>query len=189
MPTFIKQFVMSARKTGAIVPSSKTLSQLIVNSAQVAKAKSVVEFGPGTGVFTQKIMETLSKDATFFALEINPAFVKATKKRCPEVMVYQDSANNVKKYLKKNGIKECDCIISGLPWYNFKAKQQEELLETIIDVLKPGGIFVTFAYIQGKFLPKGKQFRKRLNQKFSEVQTTKTVWTNVPPAVVYVAKK
>ena len=81
MPTFIKQFVTSARKTGAVAPSSKTLSQLIVDSAQITKAKSVVEFGPGTGVFTQKIMETLSKDATFFALEINPAFVKATKKR------------------------------------------------------------------------------------------------------------
>jgi phospholipid N-methyltransferase len=186
---FIKQFVFHPTKTGAVAPSSKGLADLITNVADLSNTSAVIEFGPGTGVFTEKIFQKISKNTKFFALEINPDFVEATRNRCPEVIVYQDSATNAKKYLNELGLKECDCIICGLPWASFSEDLQNELLDTIIDVLKPGGKFLTFAYLQGLLLPAGMRFKKKLSARFNKVTKTRTVWLNLPPAFVYCAEK
>ena len=53
------------------------------------------------------------------------------------------------------------------------------------DVLKPGGQFVTFAYLQGLLLPAAKRFRGLLEQTFRQVTTSRVVWKNVPPALAY----
>jgi hypothetical protein len=56
---------------------------------------------------------------------------------------------------------------------------QDKLLATVLDVLKPGGKFLTFAYLQGLLLPSGSMFRKKLHAKFKKVKTTGTVWLNI----------
>ncbi len=186
---FIRQFVLHTAKTGAVTPSSEGLADLITDTAGLHSASAVIQFGTGTGVFTEKILQKISNETRFFALEINPDFVKATRKRCPDAIVYQDSAANAKKYLNELGINECDCIICGLPWAAFSEELQNELLDTIIDILKPGGKFLTFAYLQGSLLPAGMKFKRKLSTKFSRVTKTKTIWLNFPPAFVYCAEK
>ena len=186
---FLKQFVLHTAKTGAVAPSSEGLADLITETAGLHSASAVIEFGAGTGIFTEKILQKISDETRFFALEINPDFVKATRKRCPEAVVYQDSAANAKKYLDELGINECDCIICGLPWAAFSEELQNELLDTIIDVLKPGGKFLTFAYLQGLLLPAGMRFKKKLSTRFNSVTKTRTIWLNFPPAFVYCAEK
>ena len=185
---FLKQFVLHTAKTGAVAPSSEGLADLITETAGLHSASAVIEFGAGTGIFTEKILQKISDETRFFALEINPDFVKATRKRCPEAVVYQDSAANAKKYLDELGINECDCIICGLPWAAFSEELQNELLDTIIDVLKPGGKFLTFAYLQGLLLPAGMRFKKKLSTRFNSVTKTRTIWLNFPPAFVYCAE-
>ena len=185
---FLKQFVLHTAKTGAVAPSSEGLADLITETAGLHSASAVIEFGAGTGIFTEKILQKISDETRFFALEINPDFVKATRKRCPEAVVYQDSAANAKKYLDELGINECDCIICGLPWAAFSEELQNELLDTIIDVLKPGGRFLTFAYLQGLLLPAGMRFKKKLSTRFNSVTKTRTIWLNFPPAFVYCAE-
>jgi phospholipid N-methyltransferase len=186
---FIKQFVFYPTKTGAIAPSSKSLADLITDAADLSNASTVIEFGPGTGIFTEKILQKISKETKFFALEINPDFVKATTNRCPKVNIYHDSATNAKKYLYNLDLKECDSIICGLPWASFSESLQNELLDTIVDILKPGGRFLTFAYLQGLLLPAGIRFKKTLSTRFKNLTKTKTVWLNFPPAFVYCAEK
>ena len=185
---FLKQFVLHTAKTGAVAPSSEGLADLITETAGLHSASAVIEFGAGTGIFTEKILQKISDETRFFALEINPDFVKATRKRCPDAVVYQDSAANAKKYLDGLGINECDCIICGLPWAAFSEELQNELLDTIIDVLKPGGRFLTFAYLQGLLLPAGMRFKKKLSTRFNSVTKTRTIWLNFPPAFVYCAE-
>ncbi|GJQ59355.1 MAG: hypothetical protein SCALA701_21560 [Candidatus Scalindua sp.] len=186
---FIKQFVFHPTKTGAIAPSSQSLADLITDAADLSNASSVIEFGSGTGIFTEKILQKVSKDTKFFALEINPDFVKATISRCPNVTIYHDSATNAKKYLHRLALKECDSIICGLPWASFSEGLQNELLDTIVDILKPGGKFLTFAYLQGLLLPAGIRFKKNLSTRFKHLTKTETVWLNFPPAFVYCAEK
>lgn len=61
--------------------------------------------------------------------------------------------------------------------------------DTIIDVLKPGGKFLSFAYLQGLLLPAGMRFKRKLYARFNNVTKTRTIWLNIPPGFVYCAKK
>lgn len=186
---FLRQFMRNPARTGALAPSSEALADLITASADLPQASVVIEFGPGTGVFTEKILSQLPEGATFFAMELNPDFVAATRARCPGAQVYHDSATQTRRYLERHGHSHCDCIISGLPWAAFGEELQNELLDTIGDILRPGGRFLTFAYLQGLVLPSGMRFRKKLQSRFARVRTTRIVWANLPPALVYCAEK
>ena len=184
---FFKHFLISPRITGAIAPSSNQLADIITDEAQLHNAEMIIEFGPGTGIFTEKILEKKLETAKFFAIEIDPDFVTATKLRCPGIDVYHDSAVHSQKYLTKYGVRHCDRIICGLPWASFPDKWQDDLLVTIVDILKEEGLFLTFAYLQGLLLPPGWRFRKKLYSTFSHVHTTTIAWGNIPPAFVYCA--
>ncbi len=186
---FLKQFVRYPTLTCAIAESSKEMADLITDTAELSRASMVVELGSGTGVFTEKILEKISEDGKAFALEINENFVKETKRRCPEAIVYYDSAVNVATYLKEAGVEKCDRIISGLPWASFPENVQNQILDTVADVLEPGGKFLTFAYVHGLCLPAGRRFRKCLFSRFRKVLATRIIWQNLPPAFVYCAEK
>lgn len=186
---FLKEFIVYPAKTGAIAPSSERLSELITDIADLSQVDSVLEFGPGTGVFTEKILNKIPFKAEFIAIESNAKFVETTKRRCPTAVVYHDSAMNAREYLNLHGIIHCDCVISGLPWASFSSELQDELLYTILDILRPGGRFITFAYLQGLLLPSGMSFRKRVQSHFQKVTITKPVWLNTPPAIIYCAQK
>ncbi|MBN1671482.1 MAG: methyltransferase domain-containing protein [Kiritimatiellae bacterium] len=187
---FVKQFARYPNKVGAIAASSQRLARLMMKTASnLEGARVVVEFGPGTGVFTEHILRRIPADAVFFALELNPDFAERTRKRCPTATVYNDSATNVCSYLKQHGASHCDCIISGLPWGLFEDDLQDALLDAIEGALRPGGEFLTFAYLGGPLLRAGKRFRETLPTRFRHVATTDMIWQNLPPAFVYYCRK
>ncbi len=186
---FLTQFLIHPTKIGAVAPSNNKLCDLITDMADLPNISSVIEFGSGTGVITEKIVNKISSDTTFFAMEINETLVETTKKRCPNATVYQESASNAKKCLELNGVSGCDRIISSLPWSTFSDDLQDDLMETIMEVLNPGGKFLTYAYVPGLVFPSAIRFRKKLNEKFDKVSRSKIVWTNFPPAFIYFAEK
>jgi len=182
---FFRQFLARPGATGAVAPSSNALAELIVTTAGVAEASVVVELGSGTGVFTEEIGRRLAPGAIFFAIEVNPEFVRATKQRCPDAIVHEGSAVDLLKYLQEHGQEHCDAIVCGLPWAAFEESLQDALLSAIVAALRSGGKFATFAYLQGLALPAGRRFRRKLREAFGSVTTTTTVWANLPPAFVY----
>lgn len=176
-------------RTGAIAPSSNKLADVISESARLEDASVIIEWGPGTGVFTERILQKKRPDATFFAVEMNEVFATVTQARCPDARIYQDSAVNTRAYLEQLGHSHCDAVVCGLPWASFDEFLQDELLDTLVTILRPGGRFLTFAYLQGLLLPAGLRFRRKLKSRFGQVTTTRTVWRNVPPAFVYVCER
>ena len=186
---FIKQFISHPSQTGAIWPSSTELAHVITDAACLSEASVIVEWGSGTGVFTEQILQKKSRDALFFAMELNPDFVAATQARCPTAQVHHASAMETPGILAQHDRHHCDAVICGLPWAAFDESLQDALLDTLLDILRPDGRFLTFAYLQGLLLPAGIRFRRKLQSKFSQVMTTRTVWRNTPPAFVYVATK
>jgi phospholipid N-methyltransferase len=186
---FLKEYLASPKHVGGLTPSSKHLAELVTETARVREAQSVVEFGPGTGAFTQVITQKLREDAQFIAIEIREDFVKLLDKRFPGVKVFYGSAVDVRKYLAQSGLDHCDCIVSGLPFALFEDALQEDLLDAAVDVLAPGGIFATFTYITSPFLPKGRKFYRRLVRRFSRVDKTRIVWRNFLPAFAYCCVK
>ncbi len=182
---FAKQTMRTPASIGAIAPSSRSVAKSVVALANLNKAKTVVELGSGTGVFTEQIINNLAVDSTFFALELNQVFVQATKSRCPQAQVYHDTAQSIRKYLNKHDVDQCDCIVSSLPWTMFEPFDQDILLEMLSSVLAPGGCFVSIVYLGAKTRRRGRHFISSLPKHFHTVYKTKTVWRNIPPTQIY----
>jgi len=182
---FLREFLAQPMATGAIVPSSEALGKAIVRNLNLSNAKAVVEYGPGTGAFTTYVLQTLDHDARFIAIEINPRLAEMFRKQHPDVQIFQDSVANARLICTEAGIDQVDCIVSGLPWASFQESMQVEFLDEMMRVLKPGGKFVTFAYVHGLFLPPGRRFSKILPKYFSTISKSPVVWNNFPPAFVY----
>lgn len=188
--TFLREVLLANRSTGAIGPSSRKLAEAITELAELSGNKVLVEYGPGTGVFTEVILQRKDPDAILLALEVNERFVESTQRRCPEANVVHDGAQNAVNHLREMGHEQCDLIISGLPWTRFGEALQDEILNATYEVLRPGGRFLTFGYSFSPLLPAGKRFFKgKLNDKFDHVRRSKTIWKNLPPCSVYIADK
>jgi len=187
--SFLKGYLAAPKEVGAFAPSSIHLAEVLTEAAHVSKADTVVEYGPGTGVFTEVIARKCKPQAKFLSIELCENFVHVARQRCPHVNVIHGSAVDTRKYLEQYGLHSCDCIVSGLPFANFEGELQDKLLEVSLDVLRPGGIFVTFGYFFSPYLPKGMRLRRKLQQNFKNVERLPIVWRNAPPAFAYRAVK
>ena len=186
---FFRNFIKNPSAVGSLIPSSQALAELMTATAKVSQADVIVEFGAGTGVFTEQIQKERRKDSHFLSFEINEEFARLTQERCPNVDIFNESAAKTLERLRERNLEGCDCIVSGLPWATLPKEIQEELFSTMVQSLKPNGIFATFGYIQSSIMPNVTQFRAKLSGSFQETGVTHYVWGNVPPARVYWAKK
>lgn len=183
--TFLKNFLRHPTQVGAIAPSSPALAQMMVDWFDWDEIRNVVEFGPGTGVFTELIQQRRHPDSLFFAIERSAELAAATRARCPDVVVVQDSVTRVAEICRDQSMDRIDAIVCGLPWASFSDALQTEIMESMLEMLAPGGQFATFAYWQGVVLPAGMRLARRLRENFTTVERSPTVWRNLPPAFVY----
>jgi phosphatidylethanolamine/phosphatidyl-N-methylethanolamine N-methyltransferase len=175
--------------TGAVAPSSSFLARTIVEDLDLTSASAVLEYGPGTGSFTSQIVRQLAPSSRLLAIELNPELARLFRARHPKVALVEDSVANVRAICDRAGIDHVDCIVSGLPWASFTTDMQRRFLDEMMRVLKPGGRFVTFAYVHGVVLPPAKEFARLLPKYFSSVAKSPVVWLNLPPAFVYRCRK
>jgi phosphatidylethanolamine/phosphatidyl-N-methylethanolamine N-methyltransferase len=182
----LKEFIADPEMVGAIAESSSYLARMLVEGLDLQNASAVLEYGPGTGVVTDYILRELNPRAKFAAIEVNAEFAAHFRARHPSVALYEDSVANARAICDQAGIEAADCIVSGLPWGGFPDSLQIKLMDEMMSVLKPGGRFVTFAYVHAAGLqPRARRFPMRLRQYFTSVSKSPIVWLNVPPAFVY----
>ena len=185
----LKRFIKNPGTIGALCASSPALCKAMVSDINISWSRNVVELGPGTGAITYSILEAIRPGTNFFTIELDQTICEEFTKRFPHVKIYNDSASNMSKIINQHGMDKVDTIISGLPWASFPHSLQREIIHPILDSLRDGGYFTTFAYIQGVFIPSARRFRKILNENFSSVETSRVVWGNIPPAFVYRCRK
>jgi phospholipid N-methyltransferase len=182
---YIRQFASNPEATGSVAPSSSTLAREVVGSLNLPQASAVLEYGPATGVFTPYILDRIPAACRFLAIELNAAFAAEFRRKFPDVGLHEGDVADVRQICDSKGIGSVDCIVSGLPWAAFSHEKQRALLRATVDVLRPGGEFTTFACVHGLVVPSGRRFAKMLREHFSEVRTSRIVWSNIPPAVIY----
>ena len=182
---FFRAFLRNSGKVGAVAPSSPELAKLMLEWMDWDSIDCVVEFGAGSGVFTEAVQRYLKPGGRFFAIERDPVLAEITRSRCPEVDLHESCVSRVATICREAGIEKVDAIVCGLPWASFSSEVQDEFLDAMFEVLPEGGQFATFAYWQGLMLPAGQRFRKYLRQHFSTVEQSPTAWKNLPPAFVY----
>ncbi len=185
----LKEFVRDPGGIGTVLPSSKQLAIEMTSGIGLEKAETVVEVGPGSGVFTSKILKLIDAKTKFFVVELNPRIHKHLTEKYPNVTIYNESAENLPELIKKEKISSVDVVVSSLPWVSFPAELQTKLLDAIYKSMSKGGRFSTYGYIHGKIMPRGHSLKKLLKTRFHTVETSEMVWQNVPPAFVYKCRK
>ncbi|MHB0961271.1 MAG: class I SAM-dependent methyltransferase [Pirellulaceae bacterium] len=186
---FISEMVCHPKWVGAIAPSSSHLAKHLAGSVDWSNTSTVLEYGPGTGVVTEQILLQLPPDTTFLAIEISARFTEMLRTRFPGLCICEGSVGMVKDHCEANGVGQVDAIVSGLPWAAFSDEDQTTYLDATMEVLRPGGQFITFGYLQGLLLPAGRRFRGKLRRYFSDVRVSKPVWANFPPAFFYCCRR
>ena len=161
----------------------------MVATIDFSSLSTIVEFGPGTGIMTADIAARLRREQRYLGVEVNKVFYERLIKRFPNLQFVNQSAVDLNDILRNAQIAQIDAVLCGLPWASLPIDEQEKILGAMLRFLRNGGVFVTFAYLQGLLLPGAWALRRRLKKNFASVTTTKVIWWNFPPAFAYVCHR
>jgi phospholipid N-methyltransferase len=180
--TFLREFIKENKMVGSLTPSSRFLAAKMIDNIDFSQVNVIVELGPGTGVFTRKIVEKLEKNAHLLVFELNDGFCEQLKQEFQQknVHIIHDSAEQMQKYLNKLGFENADVILSSLPLANFSKDLRTSILNSANKVLCSDGKYIQFQY--------SLQAKKQLKEMFVDVKIKFTP-LNIPPAFVYVCSK
>ncbi|UED84121.1 class I SAM-dependent methyltransferase [Streptomyces profundus] len=185
---FAREFLRSPLRTASLVPSSRALGARMVAGLPARGNPVVVELGPGTGAFTGAISASLGGRGRQLAVEVNERLAADLRPRHPGVEVITGSAGLLPELLAERGVGAVDAIVSGLPWTVY-FDGPRPLAQALAEVLAPTGVLTQFSYPWTAWAPPARRQRAELRAAFEELLVTRTVWRNVPPALVYVARR
>lgn len=175
---FVLEYIKNPKSVGAIAPSGKYLANEIISDINFEKVKCIVEYGPGTGVFTEKILARIKDDTIVLLVEINKEFytlLKSIYGHKKNVIIVNDSVENIDMILKKYSIKTVDYIISGLPFASLPKSVSNCILQKTAKIISSNAEFITFQY---------SLFKLRLFREYFGKINYKKVIRNIPPAYV-----
>lgn len=176
---FLKEFWKDKQMVGAISPSTRFLGEKMIENVDFDKARMIVELGPGTGVFTELILNRMHPDAKLLVFELNDSFYQNLAKRFddPRVQIIHDSAEKIADYTDG---KKVDAVISSLPLMVFSEELRNNVVNAAYDSLKKDGKYMQFQYsLQSK----------KLLQSLYKTVSVKFTMKNLPPAFVYTCSK
>ncbi|MDR2338377.1 MAG: methyltransferase domain-containing protein [Deltaproteobacteria bacterium] len=191
---FAGNFTKFPKEVGAILPSSSFASLAMLQGIDWHNLKSIAEYGCGTGAFTRDIALRMHSQTKLIGIEINKNFYQKLKNEfdvSPDfqrVNLYHDSVENIGQICEKENIRYLDCVVSGLPWTFFSKELQTNILQKTLEVMHSESRFIAIAYLHGIITPASKHFIRLLRTYFKNVEFSKIVWRNVPPARVITCK-
>ncbi|MFF2482348.1 class I SAM-dependent methyltransferase [Paenibacillus sp. NPDC058071] len=176
---FLQKFMHNPKQVGSVAPSSRFLAQKMVEAVPWKEVGSVAELGSGTGPITKFIASKAKNTAKVFLFEKDAHMRSRLQAEYPEFVCAPDVIEMI-SIIKRNGVHQLDCIISGLPFFNFSPRYRQRLIHQIVGSLKPGGYFIAFQY--------SLQMKSVLEEAF-DVESIQLVPLNFPPAFVYFCRK
>ncbi|WP_375195325.1 class I SAM-dependent methyltransferase [Sphingobium sp.] len=138
----------------------------------------VVEYGPGTGIFTHALLDRLPCHARLLAIDTSAAFIDHLREATPDgrLIAVSGSADHVRRIMAEHDLGQADCIISGLPFSTLSPEKAVRLMDVSRRSLTPQGMFLAY------------QMRKAvaplLSRNFATVETG-FEWRNMPPCHLY----
>lgn len=175
---FLFQYIIMPRTVGAIIPSSKHLAEKMINTINFSNAKYIVEYGPGTGVFTDKLINKRNMSTVILLIEYNYEFFRALNEKYKNesnLYVINGSAENVDEYLAYYNIPYVDYVVSGIPFASLPKNMTSIILQKTKTILRKGGKFITFQYTL---------FMMRYFNAYFGVINVDKEYRNIPPAYI-----
>src|SRR5260221_5818983 len=145
---FARNFFRNSGMLGSIVPSSRFLIKQLLEPIDWARARVIVEYGPGVGGITAEILRRMRPDASLIAIETNPEFVGFLRATTEDerLHVVEASAEPVVEILRQHGHERASYVISGIPFSTISAPVRERILRSTWSVLEPHGSFLVYQF-------------------------------------------
>lgn len=177
MKPWIMEFIKDKR-VGAIASTSKGLANKLIENIDFEKKLITVEYGPGHGAISRKLLEKMTNDSVVFVFETNTTFVKKLKEiKDNRLIVINDDASNAKSVLKnKYNVEYVDYIISTIPFTFIEKHARSRIMYDSYKMLKQNGMFITYQY---SFLIYG------LLKRYFNNANWDVVIFNLPPVVIF----
>jgi phosphatidylethanolamine/phosphatidyl-N-methylethanolamine N-methyltransferase len=176
---FLRQLIRNPVQTSAILPSSGFLARAMVAGLGPNSGR-VVEFGPGTGVFTRAILKAGVRPQDLVLFEMNPDFASHLRRQFPDVTVHVAGAQDAPKHCPAG----VGTVISGLPLLSMPTDVRRAIVGGAFNVLRKGGTMVQFTYGPNPPLD---------DESFTALGLTHQrgakIWLNMPPATVYAFRR
>ncbi len=178
---FAKGFIDNPRGIGSVIPSSRQLTERLLAGTDWCEARTIVEYGPGTGVVTRALLARMAPEARLFAFETNADFVGflGSAIRDPRLTIIGASAETVGTVLTDAGLATADVVVSSLPFSIMPPRVRLRILRATARVLAPGAALVGYQYTR--------RWLWELRRVFGDV-AVQFEWRNWPPAFVFEAR-
>lgn len=178
---FLKTGIKNMKTVGAVTRSSKFLCRKSISFIDFAEAKVIVELGGGDGVVTKHLLNKMRPDAKLLVFEIMPNLAKLLREiKDDRLVVIEDSAIHLAKYLAEHNTKKVKYISSAIPFVMFPEEEALAIIQVCHDNMEVGGVYMQIHY---------SLIAKKLYKKVFGNVDTNFVPINVPPAWVLVSKK
>jgi phospholipid N-methyltransferase len=180
------EFARAPTRTAAVSASSAALVAQMLAPLPLRRDPVVVELGAGTGRVTDAVQRRLAGTGRHLAVEINPRLARNLTERHPHVDVLCADAADLPQLLCASGIARVDLVSSLLPW---AAYRRAPIPRLVADVLAEDGVFTQVVLAPLRWLSPARRQDRDVRNTFAEVDLVATIWTNVPPARVRVARR
>lgn len=151
---FAFNFLKHPSMVGGLMPSSPFLVEEVLSQVDWEEARTIVEYGPGLGSFTRKILLKMRPDARLIAFEINNDFARSLRRNItdPRFHLVRESATEVDRVLIDLGCPHADYVISGIPFSAMPHATRDAIVRKTHSVLRPRGSFLVYQ-VSGAVLP------------------------------------
>lgn len=175
---FFTAWLGNPLSVAAIAPSGKALAQLITRDID-AQTGPVLELGPGTGVFTQALLDRGVAERDLTLVEYDDGFARLLKRRFPQAHILTiDAAQLADHHRSPSDL--FGAAICGLGLLNMKPAKVEAILRATFMRMRSGAPLYLFTY--GRHCPVPDAVLQRLDLDAFRVATIRR---NIPPASVY----
>ncbi len=175
---FFCALLADPRRVGAVVPSEAALARPITQVISPSSAP-VVELGPGTGAFTERLLERGVPEDRLALIEYGPDFARMLEERYPSARVLRMDATRLRHVVLFQDEK-AGAVVSGLPLLSLSPREIIAILRGAFHHLRADGAFYQFTY--GPRCPVPSAILDRLGLRAALIGRA---IINVPPAGVY----
>lgn len=176
--SFFKTYLEQKNQVGSWVPSWPLLVNNMCRKIDFEHADTIIEYGPGNGVFTKKLLKKAKSTAKIFVFELNTDFYNGLKDKFndPRMILLNQGAETLPEVLKTHNIDKVDAILSSLPLAMIPKEVKNLILDNSHTYLRKGGVFLQYQYSLNA--------KNDVKERYGKLKVN-IIPLNVPPAFVY----
>lgn len=141
---FLKTAIFD-RNVGAVSASSRYLVKKVLGMLPKKELKLAIEYGPGNGALTKKMLQRLAPDGQLIVIESNSVFVKQLRKiEDHRLRVIPGEVQGILPELLAGGLNGVDVIVTSIPFSFLSEADRRAIISASRELLSPRGLFIVF---------------------------------------------